>query len=274
VLLERAGHRVIAVTGREGSRERASRWLPSAAFLEADDVPGGVRSADLVLLCVRDALVQEWDGLLAAGGAFGPGRTVAHVSGALGLDVLSGAWAQGAAVLCVHPLQSFPDVETGVANLPGSGIAVTAREEDTARSGERIARDLGGVPFRVAEEVKPLYHSAAVFAANYLVTVQATAERLFRLAGIEDPAPLFAPLARANLEAAFRTGPELALTGPAVRGDIGTIRRNAGALSKDAPEALPAYLDLAALAADLAASSGRLREEARHRVLEEIDRWR
>src|SRR5205085_2517043 len=151
----------------------------------------------------------------------------------------------------LHPLQSFPTVEAGIERVPGSGIAVTARDEATAEAGEGLARDLGGVPFRVRDEVKHLYHSAAVFASNYLVTVEATAERLFRLAGIEDPAPLFAPLARANLRATFQLGPGRALTGPAVRGDTGTISRNAEALRDHAPEALPAYLDLAALAADL-----------------------
>ena len=81
-------------------------------------------------------------------------------------------------MLSLHPLQSFPDVETGIERLPGSGIAVTATTDDDAAFGERLARDLGAMPFRLDDEVKPLYHAAAVFAANYLVTVEALAERI------------------------------------------------------------------------------------------------
>src|SRR5439155_9831837 len=110
--------------------------------------------------------------------------------------------------------------------------------------------------------------------SNYLVTVEATAERLFRAAGIEDPAPLFEPLARANLDAAFAGGPGAALTGPAVRGDAGTIRRNAEALQRGEPRALGAYVELARLAAAIATTAGRLSEDGRRRVEEELDRWR
>ena len=99
------------------------------------------------------------------------------------------------------------------------------------------------------------------------------AERLFRAAGIEDPVPLFEPLARANLEAAFAAGPGAALTGPAVRGDAGTIRRNAEALQREEPDALSAYVALARLAAAIASAAGRLSEKGRRVVDEELDQW-
>jgi predicted short-subunit dehydrogenase-like oxidoreductase (DUF2520 family) len=272
-LLERAGHRVVAVFGRAATQDRARRWLPRATILEREDLAEALADVDLVVLSLPDDAVASFCRLLAEKGAFRAGRHAVHVSGALGLDALAAARSAGASVLSLHPLQSFPDVESGIERLPGSGIAVTAAEEETARFGERLARDLGGRPFRVADMVKPLYHSAAVFAANYLVTVQATAERLFRLAGIADPAPLFEPLARANLDATFARGPTLALTGPAVRGDAGTIARNAEALADHAPEALPAYLDLARLAARIAEEGGRLSPGDRRIVEEELGRW-
>lgn len=274
VLLRRAGHRIVAAAGGAASSKRVAEHLSDAFFVELDRAGERTRHADLVLICVPDDAVEAVCRALAADGGFGPGQLVAHVSGALDLSVLDAARDAGGRVLSLHPLQSFPTVEAGVARLPGSGIAVTAREEETAAAGEGLARDMGGVPFGVRQEVKHLYHAAAVFASNYLVTVEATAERLFRLAGIDDPAPLFAPLARANLLATFTDGPGRALTGPAVRGDTGTISRNAAALRAHAPSALPAYLDLAALAADLAVDSGGADASVRDRVREELDRWR
>src|SRR6266540_3786764 len=84
-------------------------------------------------------------------------------------------------------------------------------------------RDAGGRSFRLADEAKPIYHAAAVFASNYLVAITALAEELFRDAGIPEPAELFLPLQRATLDNVAAIGPAAALTGPAVRGDAGTV---------------------------------------------------
>src|SRR6266540_2858011 len=108
----------------------------------------------------------------------------------------------------------------------------------------------------------------------YLVAVEGMAEHLFRLAGLPDPVPMFGPLARTALETTLTRGPEAALTGPAVRGDAGTVRRNLEALSRQAPQAVAPYVALARLAADLAASSGRLTAQGYARLREELDEWK
>jgi hypothetical protein len=58
-----------------------------------------------------------------------------------------------------------------------------------------------------------------------------------------------------------------------VRGDAVTITRNLEALETEAPQALPAYLVLARLAAGIAAETGKLADEQRRRVEEVLDRW-
>ena len=174
----------------------------------------------------------------------------------------------------MHPLQTFPSVEAAIERLPGSGMAVTAADEAGFRLGERLAADVGARPFRLVEESRPLYHAAAVFASNYLVTVLAEAERLFREAGLDDPGPLFLPLVRATLDNVHAMGAERALTGPAVRGDAGTVERNLSALSERAPEAVPAYMALATVALNLAERAGRLDAGGRRRVEEVLARWR
>jgi predicted short-subunit dehydrogenase-like oxidoreductase (DUF2520 family) len=176
-------------------------------------------------------------------------------------------------VLSIHPLQAVPSVEEGIARLPGSHMAVTAWHEDTTRFGEALATQMGGIPFRLADAAKPLYHAAAVFCSNYLVTVEAVAEELFRAAGVSDPIATFEPLARATLDAALARGPGEALTGPAVRGDAGTIARNVMALQQHAPETIPAYVALARMTAGRALSSGRLSSEGHARVMDVLARW-
>jgi len=97
---------------------------------------------------------------------------------------------------------------------------------------------------------------------------------LLREAGIEAPAPLYLPLVRATLDNVESIGADRALTGPAVRGDAGTIGRNLEALSVAAPDAIPAYVALARVALDLAEHAGRLPPEDRRRVEEALARWR
>jgi predicted short-subunit dehydrogenase-like oxidoreductase (DUF2520 family) len=239
------------------------------------DVAPELARVDVAVLAVPDDQIAAACAGLAEDGAFQRvgDLYVAHLSGSLGLEVLEPAEREGADVLSLHPLQSVPDVETGIDRLPGSTFAVTARFGPGYRMGERLARDVGGRPFRLPQEVKSLYHSAAVFASNYLVVVEALAERLFRRAGLEDPLPMFEPLARGSLEATFSRGPERALTGPAARGEAGTVARNIEALSEHAPEAVRAYVELARLAVAIAEEGGRLSRADRGGVERELDRW-
>jgi predicted short-subunit dehydrogenase-like oxidoreductase (DUF2520 family) len=274
VLLERAGHRVVAVSGGPSTEPRAQRHLGQAKFVPAGAAHEAARAAEVVLLSLPDDRISDVCAEVAARQGFRNGQWVLHVSGSLGLEALDPAARQGAETLSLHPLQAFPDVETGVARLPGSAIAVTARTEEGMRFGQWLAHQVGGRPFPLKDEVKPLYHSAAVFCSNYLVAVEGMAERLFRLAGVESPLPQFGPLARAALDAALRSGPGIALTGPAARGDTGTLARNLTALRDHAPEALDAYVVLGRVAAELAEEAGLLSPEDRRRVERELAAWR
>lgn len=273
VWLERAGHRVVAASGREGTRHRSQAYLAAARFYPFDQAGEAARLGQLVIIGVPDDVIADVCSRLAAGDAFVPEQHVMHLSGSVGLDALDPARSAGAEVLSLHPLQSFPDVDEGIARLPGSPIAVTARHEDGFAYGERLAEAVGGNPFRIADEAKPLYHAAAVFCSNYLVAVEGMAEDLFRLAGLREPLPSFEPLARTALEATFARGPGTALTGPAARGDAGTIARNLAALTERAPEGVPAYVALARVAADLAVRAGRLKPDGRESVEEVLRRW-
>jgi predicted short-subunit dehydrogenase-like oxidoreductase (DUF2520 family) len=274
VLLERAGNRVVAASGGLSTQARIQRYLTRASFVPAVNAHEASRAAEVVLLSVPDDRIAAVCAELAARDGFRRGQRVLHLSGSLGLDALERAEKAGAEVLSLHPLQAFPDVDTGVARLPGSGIAVTARTETAMAFGDWLARQAGGRPFPLADEVKPLYHAAAVFCSNYLVAVEGVAERLFRRAGLDPSLPLFAPLARAALDTALRSGPSHALTGPAARGDAGTVARNIAALREHAPEALEAYVALGRVTVELAEEAGRLSSEERRHVEEALSEWR
>jgi predicted short-subunit dehydrogenase-like oxidoreductase (DUF2520 family) len=227
--------------------------------------------ADVVIVAVPDGriapIVEELAGRARAG------TWVVHCSGALGLEALHAAARVGARRLAVHPLQTFPDVRRAIDELPGCAAAVTADDEEGYAVGERLARDLGARPFRLSDEARPLYHAAAVLASNDLVALSGLAARAFELAGVPDPTSAMHPLQRATVTNVGRLGAAAALTGPAVRGDAGTVARNLEALADRLPEAVPVYVVLARAALDLAVSGGRLAPEGRTAVEEVLSRW-
>ena len=270
VLWQAAGHRIVAVAGREATRARAARSLPGVPVLEPLDA---ARDAELVVVGVPDDLIEPIVGELSAAGAFAPVRWVAHLSGATPLSTLDAARDGGARRLGVHPLQTFPDVDAGIDRIPGSTVAVGADDDEGLAVAERLAVDLGGLPFRLPEEHRAIYHAAAVFASNDLVGATAVAEQLLEAAGVPDPLAALAPLHQATVRNLVRTGPADALTGPAVRGDAGTIARNLEALAASAPWAVDAYVEMARLTLDLAVSGGRLSQDRRATVDEVLARW-
>jgi predicted short-subunit dehydrogenase-like oxidoreductase (DUF2520 family) len=270
VLLERAGHRLVGVSGCGETRGRVSTHLPGIPVLEP---AAAAAAAELVVIGTPDDAIEPTVADLVAAAALSPGAWVVHLSGSLGLDALRAARDAGARRLALHPLQTFPDVGAALDGLPGCWIAVTADDDDGARLGERLVADLQGVAFPLADELRPLYHAGAVFASNALVTVSAIAESLFSAAGVPDPRAAMAPLQRASLAHVEALGAARALTGPAVRGDAGTIRRNLDALSRQEPDLIPVYVALARSALHLAERSGRVAPAARAAVEDVLAEW-
>ncbi len=271
VRLTRGGHRIVAASGREATPERLRRYLGRVPVLPPAEA---ARRAEVVLLATPDDAISLICDRLVEGGGVTAGSVVAHVSGGTSVHALASAEGVGATVLSIHPLQTFPDVDSAIERLDGCPIAVTSPTDAGVALGERLALDAGGRPFVLADEAKPLYHAAAVFASNYLVTVTALARDVGLAAGLDDPVALLAPLQATTLANLGTMGPERALTGPAVRGDVGTIRAHLEALRAAVPDAVAPYVELARAALEVAARSGRLPAEGRAAVEEVLSRWR
>ena len=262
----RAGHRIVALTGRDATVGRAETWLPGVPVRPVVDA---VRGAEVVAIGVPDDALP----LVAAdvAGAVEPGVWVLHLSGARGLDVLGVVAAARARPLALHPLQTFADVAGAVAALPGCAVAVTASDEEGSLLGEGLARDLGGRPFRLADAQRPVYHAAAVFSSNYLVAISGAGHALFASAGVPDALAAMRPLQEATLTNVHRLGPQAALTGPAVRGDAGTIERNLSAIGAAMPELVEPYVALCRTA--MGEAGARVPQTGRDAIEEVLARW-
>jgi predicted short-subunit dehydrogenase-like oxidoreductase (DUF2520 family) len=270
VRLRAAGHRIVAAAGRDRTAARVREHLGGVPVLPGADA---ARRAELVMIATPDDAIAAACAEVVSGGGATTGTIVSHVSGATGLEALRAAEDVGATVLCVHPLQTFPDVGSAIARMAGAPMAVTARTDAGLAIGERIALDAGGRPFVLEDDAKPVYHAAAVFASNYLVTITALARDAGRAAGLADAVALLAPLQATTLENVGSMGPEGALTGPVVRADAGTIERHLRALADAVPSAVRPYVALARATLDVAEASGRLDAVGRAGVEEVLDRW-
>ena len=121
--------------------------------------------------------------------------------------------------------------ELGRDQLEGAYAAVTG---DCGRR-RRARRAAGHEPFPLADDRKPLYHAASVFASNYLVTITQVAVGLLERAGLDRELALRAlrPLQDRTLDVAGRRP-----TGPIARGDAATVAAHLEAIG---PELQPLY---------------------------------
>jgi predicted short-subunit dehydrogenase-like oxidoreductase (DUF2520 family) len=182
--------------------------------------------AQTVLLCVPDAEIG------AAAASITPGPIVGHCSGATTLRPLAGH----ADAFSMHPLMT---VTAEGASFAGAGCAVAGSTPRALAAANALAAALGMSAVEIADEDRAAYHAAASIASNFLVTVEAAAERLAATAGLDRAA--LVPLVRATVENWARLGPERALTGPVARGDTETVERQREAVTQRTPDLLPLF---------------------------------
>ncbi|CAN7173965.1 DUF2520 domain-containing protein [Microbacterium maritypicum] len=173
---------------------------------------GRIPDADIVLLCVPDAVIAE-----AAAVARSHTRFLGHVSGATALTDVD---------FSLHPLQTFTGAE-GPEAFRGIGAAIAGRTPEARHIGEQLAVALGARPFAVDDAQRASYHAAASYASNFILTVLDAAEGLASAAGIphDEARALLAPLVRRTVENWATNGAAPVLTGPIARGDEATVAR-------------------------------------------------
>ncbi len=257
VALDRAGWPVGAVASRDpGRRDRFRAHVGSArTFAEATAL---VDDVDLVILAVPDDVIAP----LAATLRLYAGQAIVHTSGLLGAEVLEPAQAAGSQAGAFHPLVAFADLDRALAALPGATIAIEGDDELAAHLAD-LAEAIGGHPVRLAPGSKAAYHAAAVLAAGGVTALLDTIREVSASMGLDEAGALriYLPLVEQTVANATALGIAAALTGPATRGDAGTVSAHLAALGASAPAALPVYRALMARSVDIAEARGALAPE-------------
>ncbi len=257
--LARAGYTITAAWSRSRSgRQRAHSLLDVPVLEPADTAAAG----DVVFLSVPDDALGEMAEQIAP--AVHKGQFVVHTSGGMPVATLAPVKDAGARVGSLHPLQTVPDAQRGAEALQGAAVAVTSDNAERLAL-MRLARAWGGRPFVLADEDKRVYHAAAVFASNYVVSTIWAATTLLQSIGIRNAGDLLSPLVRATVDNVLHRGGPKAITGPVARGDVDLVKRHVEALrNADRAEGAiaDAYAALARMTASLIGDDVRPYEEA------------
>jgi predicted short-subunit dehydrogenase-like oxidoreductase (DUF2520 family) len=140
----------------------------------------------------------------------------------------------------------------------------------------RLCRGLGLRPLRIAREDRALYHLAAVLASNHVVALMDAAVEALAATGLppEEALASLLPLLGGTRSALAEEGLPGALTGPVLRGDLGTLERHLEALERLDPGSARLYRSLSGRALRLARQAGELDDQSVRRIeglLEEED---
>jgi len=218
---------------------------------------------DLIIICVSDSAIESVSAKLSQFDL--SGLCVVHTAGAIPSSILAPLRDGGAHIGSFHPLQTFGPV--GKKN-PFKGISVSIEGDwKCIEFVLEMVRALGGLPLQTDAKGKALMHLACIWASNYLYVLLDAASRTGSGAGIQQSQLIttLMPIIEQTLANAKEIGTATGLTGPASRGDIGTIQKHIQLL-ETTPELQNLYLTLAESAANIANRRGSLPND----LLEEL----
>jgi len=214
---------------------------------------GELRPADVFAITVPDARIVPCVDELMQQGLVKEGTFVFHGSGALSSVLLAPCAQAGASTGSVHPHASFADPVIAARNFAGTPCAIEGDQQTVAMLFYAF-NAIGGAPFVLSTEAKLLYHSSAVIASNYLVTLANFAMQTMDLTGIEPEMGrrLVLQLMRRTLDNMETLSPRDALTGPVARGDMFLVQHQYAALADASPPIAAFYARMANRTAELA----------------------
>jgi predicted short-subunit dehydrogenase-like oxidoreductase (DUF2520 family) len=257
VRLSQKGCPVVAVSSRtlSSAQKLAGLVLNCRLCYTAQEV---AEAAELVFITTPDDVIAQVCGEIQ----WHEGQSVVHCSGAHSVDILEPARKIGAAVGSFHPLQTFADVDQAMENLPGSTFALEA-EEPLLSMLKELTSLLNGNWVELKPGDKVLYHAAAVFACNYLVTLIKLALDLWLNFGVssKEATRALLPLLEGTINNIDNVGLPNCLTGPVARGDLGTIERHLSALEAKSPSLLTTYKELGLQTIPIALAKGKINEQ-------------
>jgi len=238
--LHEAGYRIDEIVTRPGGQRRAAA-LGRRVGAKVVSFDRAELSGDVIWICVPDGAIRDVAHQLRNAGEW-RGKYVFHSSGALPSSELVELKRRGAEIASVHPMMSF--VHRAAPSLRGVSFAIEG-DASVARVARNIVKTLGGDAIAISARAKPLYHAFGAFASPMLISVLAVAEEVGQAAGLSRAAARKAmlPIVAQTIRNYEKNGGAGAFSGPIIRGDVETVRRNITSL-QSLSEAQQAYAAL------------------------------
>lgn len=173
---------------------------------------------DLVLIATTDSSVSD-----VAAEISRINGIVAHTSGSVPLGILSAHHARAGVF---YPLQSFTASEK--VNFKDIPIFLEATDSETLQTLHETATLISNNVYEADSARRAKLHIAGVLTNNFTTALMGYTEEILKSEGL--PLTTVRPLAEMTLKKSFSIGPQAAMTGPAKRGDLDTIKKQLDAI--------------------------------------------
>jgi predicted short-subunit dehydrogenase-like oxidoreductase (DUF2520 family) len=229
------GYTITAVSTRTEHSAKESKQLIGQGTALTNNAQAA-RLAHIIILSVPDDDIQGIVKELANQELDWEGKLVFHCSGLYPSGLLHDLESKGALTASIHPNQSFPRKLKDADAFQGVYFALEGSEQARAKA-ENIVRDLGGHPFIIRAEDKPVYHAACSVASNFFVALLDVAVALLQECGLEPNTgrDILLPLVERTLQNVKNFNTSGALSGPIMRGDHKSVKKHLDALKKFPP---------------------------------------
>jgi predicted short-subunit dehydrogenase-like oxidoreductase (DUF2520 family) len=205
---------------REGSQSPIGKHL-DIPLLDSEAL---ARSSTAIALAVSDRAIEEVAKSIVRSAP--EHAHTFHLSGSLPASILGRPRS-----FSLHPFRALPPVGEPV-RLAGALLVYEGCEESFPLA-HGFAHRLGARIARISAAQKPLYHAAAVLAANDVAALLDLSETILREVGLREVEQDVAALADTAIVNWLTSEGAAKFTGPVVRRDVEVLRRHREALAPD-----------------------------------------
>lgn len=220
--------------GRNSSSvKKASEITNSTLYTSYEKI---IKDSDILFITTPDDIISTIDRELSKFDL--KNKSVCHASGSLKSTVLSNAKLSGALIYSIHPMFAFSNKEVPLNKMENMFFSIEG--ELNAQNIDDIPiinliNSLGNKYFIRDINDSATYHLANVFVSNLVLSLINIGTSYLEKLGLTEHDAIHAlfPLIQGNIENIYENGFEKSLTGPAVRGDIDTIKKHLQVLNDE-----------------------------------------
>lgn len=213
------GHEIVIICSRNiKSANELAGVVNSVAVNLISEIPDYL---DIIIIATNDSSIEDVSNQLRI-----TDTIIAHTSGSVPLDSLSKRHLNSAVI---YPLQTFSKgSELKISDIP---FFLEASNEHSLHIIETLIQSISHNIFPADSNIRAKLHVAGVLSSNFPIFLIELSRRILNECGL--PLSILRPLVKVSVDKAFDMEPLNALTGPAKRGDIQTIKKHSESFSSD-----------------------------------------